>query len=595
MYKEVFDKTIKYTVIVACLFLVLNLLLLPYSVRADGITAEVTGDNVRVRKEPVSGEVVAALPKGTQVTITDETTGADGCIWYQVTFVDTTGESAGYMRADFVTKSSENTENENDAYVQSLLTAGFPESYCEALLGLHQLYPNWQFVAVDTGLEWAEAVAGECVTGKNLVQSVANDARKSTDTAAYDFTTNQWYGYDGAGWVCASPEFIAYCMDPRNFLTEEMIFQFETLEYADYQTKAGVKAILKNTFMSGKYKDTDGKKRSYAATFTKIGKSLAVSPYHLASRCKQEQGTKGSSPLISGTYQGYEGYYNYFNVGAYTTSTASTIVNGLITAKKNGWNSIYSAIAGGSSVVADNYIRRGQNTIYFEKFNVVYQKSLYSHQYMTNVMAAISEGSSMGKAYADKNQAFVFRIPVYKNMPAEPVAFADTGNPNNYLRALSVKDCQLTPGFSGANTSYSLVVDSNVEAIEVEAAAVASTSTIEGNGKYELSYGDNTIVVVCTAQNGSRREYTIAVARGTAGEQEDTGGTQDDKVVYGDLNGDGKISNKDFVLMQKHILGISTLDENAAKAADISGDGKITNKDLVLLQKHILGIAAIGS
>ena len=39
---------------------------------------------------------------------------------------------------------------------------------------------------------------------------------------------------------------------------------------------------------------------------------------------------------------------------------------------------------------------------------------------------------------------------------------------------------------------------------------------------------------------------------------------------------DGKISNKDCVLMQKHILGISTLDENAAKAADISGDPSIT-------------------
>lgn len=590
MYKGVFYKTKKYVLIIFLLTAVVSVLL-PLSVRAEKTAATVAGNNVRIRKTPVDGEVLATLTNGAAITITGETTGSDGYVWYQVSFIGAEGENTGYMRSDFAAKSTEDTGSETDAYVQLLLSAGFPESYCEALLGLHQLYPNWQFVAVDTGLEWSDVVAGESVAGRNLVQSMANDARKSTDSAAYDWTTNQWYGYDGAGWVCASPEFIAYCLDPRNFLTEEMIFQFETLEYADYQTKAGVKAILKDTFMSGKYKEADGEAIGYAATFTKIGKSLGVSPYHLASRCKQEQGAKGTSPLISGTYSGYEGYYNYFNIGAYTTSTASATVNGLITAKKNGWNSIYSSISGGSAAVAENYIKRGQNTIYFEKFNVVYEKSLYSHQYMTNVMAAISEGSSMGKAYGDKDQAFVFQIPIYKNMPETPVSFTDSGNPNNYLKSLSIKECQLTPGFSGTNTAYSLVVAGNVASIEVEAAAVAPKSTVEGTGKYELNYGDNTIVVTCTAQNGSKREYTITVARAA---EENTESTESSGAALGDLNGDGKISNKDFVLMQKHILGISILDEDAAKAADISGDGKVTNKDLVLLQKHILGIAGIG-
>ena len=98
---------------------------------------------------------------------------------------------------------------------------------------------------------------------------------------------------------------------------------------------------------------------------------------------------------------------------AYTTGSASATVNGLAYAKQQGWNSIYKSISGGSSIVANNYVKKGQNTIYFEKFNVVYHDSLYSHQYMTNVQAAMSEGSNMAKAYADKNQAFVFRIPVY--------------------------------------------------------------------------------------------------------------------------------------------------------------------------------------
>ena len=95
--------------------------------------------------------------------------------------------------------------------------------------------------------------------------------------------------------------------------------------------------------------------------------------------------------------------------------------------------------------MANNYVKKGQNTIYFEKFNVVYHDSLYSHQYMTNVQAAMSEGSNMAKAYADKNQAFVFRIPVYNNMPETAVTFAVEGNPNNWLSSLTVDGYNLTP------------------------------------------------------------------------------------------------------------------------------------------------------
>ena len=60
----------------------------------------------------------------------------------------------------------------------------------------------------------------------------------------------------------------------------------------------------------------NGEKINYASTFMDVAKSSGVSAYHIASRLKQEQGQKGTSPLISGTYSGYEGYYNYFNFNA---------------------------------------------------------------------------------------------------------------------------------------------------------------------------------------------------------------------------------------------------------------------------------------
>ena len=329
-----------------------------------------------------------------------------------------------------------------------------------------------------------------------------------------------------------------------------------------------------------------------------------------------------------------------------------------MTAKRSGWDSIYKSILGGSKVVADNYVKKGQNTIYFEKFNVVYQNSLYSHQYMTNLMAAISEGSSMGQAYENKEQAFVFRIPVYENMPESAVTFEDKGNPNNWLKSLKIQGCSLTPSFKPGKTEYSLVVGENVSEIEITAKAVAGTSVVNGTGNYSLKYGDNEIKVTCVSQSGEERVYTITVARqqgdgtssGSDGQitssypldtymtgiqpgssaqsvlgavsakegtlkilnadgTENTGTvatgnrlslevdgqtvSQYEIVIYGDINGDGKISNADQVLMQKQILGIEVLGGSALEAANVSRDGGVTNKDLVILQKHILNIALI--
>lgn len=629
--------------------------------QTTGTISTSSGAKVNIRTSAsTSAQKVCQLDSGTTVTVVDSTNGSDGFTWYNIQFNYNNESKTGWVRGDCIEVASAPT-GDTSQYYAALQAKGFPDSYCSKLATLQAQYPSWEFVPVQTGLDFYTAVASESELGKNLVQSSSNDARKSTDSGAYDWTTNTWYGYDGAAWVCASSDYIAYCMDPRNFMDATNIFQFECLDYQSYQNAAGTQNILNNTFMSGNYQDADGAARNYPADFVSIGSSLGVSPYHLAARCKQEQGVNGTSQLISGTYAGYEGYFNYFNVGAYTTSTASSVENGLLYAKNAGWNTRYKAISGGSQILYNKYVAIGQNTLYFQKFNVTYAPSLYSHQYMTNVQAAISEGASMSAAYSDKSQAFVFYIPVYNNMPEGAVSFSDSGNANNWLSGLSVNGYSLTPSFQGNVTEYSLIVGQNVSNIIVQATAVAGTSSVSGNGSYNLNYGTNTIQVTCTAQNGSAKTYTISVVRKqpagtviqindtasietnyaidtyltgiivgeTAGDMlskitaknctlavlhadgtENTGviGTGDilsisqdgnvirtyEIVLYGDLNGDGTISNSDLVLMKKHILDISPLSGAYLTAADLNkaGDGA-TTRDIVLLKKHILSIQAI--
>lgn len=532
-------------------------------------------------------------------------------------------------------------DTKDTQFESQMKAAGFPTSYLDSLSALHKKYPNWQFEAVSTGLNWDDVIKNESKNGVNLVPKSGNDSTKSTASGAYDWTTNTWTIYDGSSWVAASSTYIAYYMDPRNFLNDTDIFQFESLSYSKSQTRAGVSAILAGTFMAKEIEDADGTTLNYADAFMKIGEIRKISPYHLASRVRQEQGTGGTSSLISGTYSGYEGYYNYFNFGASGVGSAAVIKNGLAYAKSKGWDTRYKSLDGGAQLLAKNYISVGQDTLYFQKFNVVNASNLYGHQYMSNLTAAYTEGRKLGQGYTDKQQAFVFRIPVYTSMPDQASAFTATGNPNNYLNTLSVTGQTLTPGFTGATTSYSLVVDNSVESIKVNATAVASTSTVSGTGTVSLKVGSNTVSVKCKSQSGSTKTYKLTVVRQegeetskvptsktyTVGSKYITGiqpgtkastvlknltatgatlklvGTDGKKksgtvatsdvvqlydgsgkkissytiVLYGDVNGDGEINVLDMIKVNRHVLGLTKLSGAYLEAGDANRAGDGVN------------------
>lgn len=482
-------------------------------------SASIKGMGVRIREKVVNGNIVAQLDTGYPIEVLEEVNADDGFKWYKIKFSKNDKEREGYVRSDLVTivNTNYNTKSSDADFEEQIKE--FPDDYKAQLRALHEKYPNWQFEAVKTGLEWSDVVKNESKVGRNLVAKTSIASWKSTEPQAYNWASNTWYGFDGGSWAAASTELIQYYLDPRNFLDDSGIFQFETLEFKDYQNVDGVKNALAGTFMAGDYSDTDGETRSYASTFFEAGQNYGINPYHLASRAVQEQGVLGRSQSIAGNVAGLENLFNYFNIGAFAANGNSATINGLYYAAGadenylRPWNSRYKSINGSAKYIADKYVSLGQNTLYFQKFNVVNSKNgIYSHQYMSNIVAASYESARLRKAYSDLNTKLIFRIPVYNNMPsAKCVKPTSDSNPNTYLSKLWVDGYSFTTEFSSVNSTYYLTVGSDVESVNIGAEAVSSSSSVGGTGTYTLNSGENRIQVVCKAQNGATKGYTIII------------------------------------------------------------------------------------
>lgn len=453
-----------------------------------------------------------SLHPNQKVTILSESNG-----WYKVSFTYNGATYTGYVSGSYVNVYDGTYDEE---YAAELKAAGFPDSYIPALCYLHSQHPNWVFKPYITNLDWEEAVTEESKLGRSLIPVSSISSWLSRESGAYNGATDTYVEFDSGGWVAASKELVRFYLDPRNFLSESGIFMFELLTYnSKNHTEAAVQNILNNTFMSGTY---DGKK-SYASLFVEAGKNSGVSPFMLAARVKQEQGTAGTSGSISGTYSGYEGYYNYFNIGAWKTSTMSAIQRGLWYASQTDestlrpWNTRYKSVMGGSLILGNQYINKGQNTLYLQKFNVT-PTNTYGHQYMTNIQASASEAEHQRAAYSGLlDLPIEFSIPVFNNMTDEPAGRPTAyGNPNSYLKSLTISSGTLTPSFSYSTKTYSAVVASTVSSVKISATAVASTSTVSGTGTKSLNYGNNIFNVVVTAENGTKTTYKITINRKAA-------------------------------------------------------------------------------
>lgn len=530
--------------------------------KPTGVVNKKVTSYLNVRKSAkTSSKSLIKIPKDTKLTITGIKK-VSGKYWYKVKVTYKKKTKNGYVLSTYVDvkrnaasgsnpQNPTNNNNNTDASFETLLK-NFPESYKASLRALHKEYPNWRFVAVNTNLDWSTVIKNESVVGRNVIQSnypkgsgsLAPFSYLSTESGAYNWATDTYRVKDGSNWYSANSQVIAYYMDPRNFLNSTDIFQFEALAYDSSHSVTVVQSILSNTFMKGNYSVVDSatKKKvsgSYKQAFMDAGKTAKTNPYFLATRSKQEVGVNGSN-ATSGKYKGYEGIYNFYNIGAFDGGDA--VVKGLQWARTGTdygkpWTNPYKSIVGGAQFIATKYINEGQNTLYFQKFNVKPNNAsnLYLHQYMTNVQAPYSEGRTTRSAYNTMGvlkDTMVFYIPVYKNMPASACKLpASSGNPNAFLSSIKVyngsKEIKgLTPTFIKPSESgvladkdkvYTLTVPKSVSKVTLKATAISKRATVSGTGSYNLQAAGKTttLKLTCKAQNGKTQVYTVKIVRNT--------------------------------------------------------------------------------
>lgn len=659
-------------------------------INREGITK---GTSANVRNGPgVSNfSMIYTLSENQKVTVHESVQGEYVSqyytdIWYKISYQNSSNVTKqGYVLSTLIMLDPIDPKAYAGDFEAFLSAQGFPESYKPYLRDLHNKYPNWIFEAYHTNLDWNLVINQMHVPGRSLI-SGANDAWKSVEShivtidgrpveRIYIWEENKWIPHDGSTWVCASKDVIAYYMDPRNMLKNERdAFQFERLDWfnAAAHTSAGVSHIIKNTFMSNGYSnyidDPEGKYDDYdlqyfCNAFIQAGNDNTVSPYHLASRARQEVVHSDGRPSLSARgffpsdsqydiLRDYEGHYNFYNIGAsHSTVLYGNVANALHRAKygwdsadrnklyKIPWDDPAKSIHGGAVYIDERYLSLYQYTNYYQKFNVISNvmgRNLFTHLYMANVQAATTESRRMYDAYTISgtlNSPIVFSIPVYLNMPNDPSPLPpQNGNPNNWIKSLTVSGKNVTPTFDPANTGlYTVIVEAAVDNIEIQAVPASDKSIINKSapGKYTENYsleiGDNKIDLIVAAENGDLRTYQINVVRKDPGAAPDVTFNSlylnDDGIITGilttEINNtveeikkliqvsdtsytvivvDNKMNPKtssDLVatgdqLGLKKDDYIHELDYVFMLYGDVNGDGSIDTRDLNAIFKHIM-------
>ena len=481
--------------------------------------------------------------------------------------------------------------------INSINTKKYPEIK-EKIDSLKKQHPNWNFKILYTGIDWNEAISSE-YTGhgsspKNLVPASSSYAGEWICEYCGDTA------YDSGSWKCASAKAIKYMMDPRASLNSSDIFQFLELSY---NQSTGYSKDVIYQMLSGSFLNNE----QYINTIMNSCKQYNVNPYYIIARIIQEQGKNGTILSSGNGYNGqYVGYYNIFNIGASGSNKEKVILNGLAKAKKYDWTSVEKALNGGIEIIASSYISVGQNTLYFQKFDVENSDGkLYWHQYMQNIMAAQNEGTILRKTFQGIDaidNAYTFIIPVYENMPAN-TSTRPSLTRNSATENVDLVEANVTTSIRIRNAPAGSTTLGYLYKGEVATRIEKATEKVNGTYWDKILKNDGTTgyVARCTYDYESNyKEYLLAINEEKDNHSNDNMSvdttnnqtnqqTSNKEITKGDVNEDNTRDSADLLYLKKYLLNKVQLTDDQKKAADTNNDNNIDSADLLNIKKFLLG------
>ena len=171
------------------------------------------------------------------------------------------------------------------------------------------------------------------------------------------------------------------------------------------------------------------------------------------------------------------------------------------------------------------------------------------------IVTGMKIGTATIQISGDNNVSKTIKINVIIKLEDDEIRFDEALNvSNNIISGLENKNNTVEKIKNKITTNYTVeIYNKNGEKIE-------GKSLVGTGSKIKILDGQNTII-----------EYDV--------------------VLYGDVNGDGKINSIDLLVLQRHILEIEKLKNIYVKAGNVRKNNKNPSSvDCLLIQRYILGI-----
>ncbi|WP_176694419.1 PA14 domain-containing protein [Paraliobacillus sp. PM-2] len=288
------------------------------------------------------------------------------------------------------------------------------------------------------------------IDSKLKVEFTEVNQDKFYDTVTYNYTFDYMvdrqvrYGSnksDATGsWIDATRNQIAYYVNPNNFNAKDSASYFQFMKLSE-TANINTKEVNENILTS-----STNKLAGLAKVFKDAGNDYGINEVYLLSHALHETGY-GKSDLSKGVKVNDKIVYNMYGIAAYD---GTAVLSGSEFAYKNEWFTPEAAIRGGAEWIANNYIKRGQDTLFKMKWN---PDSPATHQYATDVGWAEKITSTINKVYNSiQNYVLFFEEPIFNEQPDS--GYKDIIYPKGVYGLVNVDNLNFR---TGPSTSYDII------------------------------------------------------------------------------------------------------------------------------------------